>query len=191
MECASRPTREGAGGRPWDTLPESPPGTDGGSVRVNTAATAANTARPPRRPPERRGPTRVARPPAGPLPSSWRPMGPTGPGERSRGAPQDSRGPEFPRQEASAARAAASGSGPGPPERTFLGRAWRGRGDTAGLARAARGFCACAPGGGTRGVIWCFTDAHHKHEPMLRKASPGVGLPCLRSPPLPHSLGRV
>lgn len=59
-------------GRPVSTLPESPPGSERGSVRVNTAATAANTATLPQRPPERHGPA----PAAGPPPSPWRPMGP-------------------------------------------------------------------------------------------------------------------
>lgn len=67
------PEAEGwGGGRPASTLPESPPGSERGSVRVNTAATAANTATLPRRPPERHGPA----PAAGPPPSPWRPMGP-------------------------------------------------------------------------------------------------------------------
>lgn len=61
-----------AGGRPASTLPESPPGSERGSVRVNPAATAANTATLPRRPPERHGPARAAERP----PSPWRPMGP-------------------------------------------------------------------------------------------------------------------
>ena len=70
------------------TLPESPPGAEGGSVRVNTAATAANTATPPRRPPARRAPARAARPPAGPRPSPWRPMGQRGPRKEDAAGPK-------------------------------------------------------------------------------------------------------
>lgn len=109
------------GGRrhdPESTLPESPPGTDGGSVRVNTAATAANTATPPRRPPERRGPARAARPPAGPPPSPWRPMGQKGPRKEDTAGPRtrDSRVP--PLRRASAARGDFR-VGPGGRDRTF------------------------------------------------------------------------
>lgn len=78
---AGRVSTQGGGrrGGPESTLPASPPGTEGGSVRVNTAATAANTASPPHRPAELRGPARAARPGAGPLPSLWRPIGRWGP----------------------------------------------------------------------------------------------------------------
>lgn len=72
-EVAGGTRRQGAGrGRPASTLPESPPGSERGSVRVNMAATAANTATLPRRPPERHSPARAAGPPLSP----WRPMGP-------------------------------------------------------------------------------------------------------------------
>lgn len=92
------------GGRPASTLPESPPGSERGSVRVNTAATAANTATLPRRPPECHGPARAAGPPP---PSPWRPMGPDA-RQPADSAPSPRYGPSRP-AERRAQPAAASG----------------------------------------------------------------------------------
>lgn len=113
-------TRGGGGRRhdPESTLPESPPGTEGGSVRVNTAATAANTATPPRRPPERRGPARAAHPPAGPPPSPWRPMGQRGPRKEDTAGPRTRDSRVSPGRRASAARGGFR-VGPGVRDRTF------------------------------------------------------------------------
>ena len=113
--------REGRRDDLESTLPESPPGSEGGSVRVNTAATAANTATPPQRPPAPRAPTRAACPPSRAPAVAMETHGPEGTKKGGHGGPQKSGRQEPTRREASSALGGRGSFRVGP-DRTFLRR---------------------------------------------------------------------
>lgn len=81
--------RRGQEGRPWEYIIRVAPRQWGGSVRVNTAATAANTATPPQRPPARRALPRAACPQPGPRRRHGDPWARGDQGRRT-GGPQES-----------------------------------------------------------------------------------------------------
>lgn len=135
---------------------------------MNTPATAANTATPPHRPLERRGPTSAARPGAEPLLSPWRPM------DRSVGTEEGGPGEPYHVREHKTARASGalaadavtSASVLRGPDRTFLRRGGEDAENARLCKNQVRGVFSHAE---VYRLIICLKLAHHRKKIFILK----------------------